>query len=319
MDQDLTPTARALVALQVLQETPGITAERLSARLGVTERAARRYVATLRDAGIPIDSTRGRYGGYHVGRGMRPPPLTFSSAEALAVVMAVLDGHHEAGNPDDPVGSALGKILRCMPEAVAAQAEVVRRTAASAPDSWAVHPDPVITAQLVDACAGRRAVQLAYRSESGAEWTRAVDPWAVVVRHGRWYLLCRTRDKDTRRAYRIDRVRSVELTDTTFTPPKDLDPVAELEDHLAVGWEYAVEVTIEAPHDHLARYVPRSIGRLEPIDDHTTRLVGSTSNPYWYAEQLAAIAHPFMINSGDEVRRATRTLAERLLAASNDG
>ncbi|MDN5724789.1 MAG: WYL domain-containing protein [Propionibacteriales bacterium] len=317
MNKDLTPTARALVALSVLQDMPGITAERLSARLGVTERAARRYVATLRDAGIPIDATRGRYGGYHVGRGMRPPPLTFSSSEALAVVMAVLDGHHDAGNPDAPVGSALGKILRCLPEAVAAQAEVVRRTAASTPDAGAVRPDPVITAQLVDACAARRAVQVAYRSESGTEWTRAVDPWAVVVRHGRWYLLCRTRDKDTRRAYRVDRVSTVEQTAVTFTPPTDLDPVAELENHLAVGWEYAVEVTIEASHDHLVRCVPRSIGRLEIIDEDTTRLVGSTSNPHWYAEQLATIGHRFMITTGDEVRQATRQLAERLLAATN--
>jgi DNA-binding IscR family transcriptional regulator len=38
---------------------PGITADRLAHKLGVSERAARRYVGILREAGIPIESVRG--------------------------------------------------------------------------------------------------------------------------------------------------------------------------------------------------------------------------------------------------------------------
>jgi predicted ArsR family transcriptional regulator len=57
---DAGPTARALLTLELLQGSPGITADRLAERLGVTERAARRYVAILREAGIPVESARGR-------------------------------------------------------------------------------------------------------------------------------------------------------------------------------------------------------------------------------------------------------------------
>ncbi len=109
------PTARALLALELLQARPGITADQLGERLGVTERAARRYVAILREAGIPVESVRGPYGGYRVGRGLRLPPLMFSASEALGLVMAVLDGHPSADDPTDPVGSALGKIVRALP------------------------------------------------------------------------------------------------------------------------------------------------------------------------------------------------------------
>src|SRR4029453_17240626 len=111
--------------------------------------AARRYVAILREAGIPIESVRGPYGGYSVGRGLRLPPLMFSPTEALGPVMAVLDGHPDAGDPTDPVGSALGKIVRVLPETVAAQAEAVRRTTAPAPDRAAARPDPEMTTLLV--------------------------------------------------------------------------------------------------------------------------------------------------------------------------
>ena len=62
MTADLSPTARALSTLELIQTRPGITAERLAERLGVTERAVRRYVAILRETGIPIARSGDRTG-----------------------------------------------------------------------------------------------------------------------------------------------------------------------------------------------------------------------------------------------------------------
>ncbi len=316
MDPDASPTARALLTLELIQGRPGITAERLADKLGVSERAARRYVSILREADVPIESVRGPYGGYRVGRGIRLPPLVFTAAEALGLVMAVLDGHHDASDPADPVGSALGKIMRALPEPVAAQAEAVRRTTAPAPDRGAARPDPATATGLVQACSSRRRVRLRYRSEAGAEWVMEVEPWAVVVRHGRWYLLCQSCAAGATRAYRIDRVREMEVLGESFSPPAELDPVGALEAHLAVGWEYETEVVIDAPFDAVARCVPRTLGRLEPAGAETSRLVGSTSNPAWYAEQLTAIPASYRIAAGPELRDAARRLGQRLLAAS---
>lgn len=314
---ETSPTARALLTLELVQGSPGITADRLADKLGVSERAARRYVGILREAGIPIESVRGPYGGYRIGRGLRLPPLVFTAAEALGLVMAVLDGHHNAGDPTDPVGAALGKIMRALPEPVAAQAEAVRQTTAPVPDRSAARPEPAITAALVQACSARQRVQLDYRSEAGSQWTVEVDPWAVVVRHGRWYLLCWSHGTNAQRAFRIDRVGAVEALRDTFSPPGDLDPVAMLEKHLAVGWEYDVEVVIDAPADAVARCLSRSVGQLEPLDSGATRLVGSTSNPVWYAEQLTAIRAPYRIVKCPELQEAARIIGQRLLAASD--
>jgi predicted DNA-binding transcriptional regulator YafY len=315
VNPDASPTARALLTLELLQGSPGITADRLADKLGVSERAARRYVGILREAGIPVESARGPYGGYRLGRGLRLPPLVFTATEALGLVMAVLDGHHDASDPVDPVGSALGKIMRALPEPVAAQAEAVRRTTAPAPDRGAARPDPATTTALVQACSKHRPVRLGYRSEAGSELVLDVEPWAVVVRHGRWYLLCRSRTSDAQRAYRIDRVAAVESLEGTFSPPADLDAVAMLEEHLAVGWEYEVDVVIDAPARKVARCIPRALGRLTAVDDQTSRLAGSTSNPVWYAQQLAAIPAPYRIAGGPQLQEAARTIGQRLLAA----
>src|SRR3954452_3128698 len=318
MTSDAGPVGRALLALDLIQRSPGVTADRLAGDLGVSGRAARRYVAVLREAGIPIESERGPYGGYRVGRGLRLPPLVFTATEALGLVMAVLDGHHDAGDSTGIVGGALGKIIRALPAGVAAQAEAVRSRATAAPDRAAARPDPETTSALVQACSNRRQVRMAYRSEAGSEWDAEVDPWAVVVRHGRWYLLCHAHSADALRAYRIDRVRSVEILASNFEPPPDLDPVALLEEHLAAGWEYEVEVVFDAPRETLVGCVPRALGRLEAVDAGTTRLVGSTSNPWWYAWQLAGLPAPYRIAGSPEMCEAARGIGRRLLAAAGE-
>jgi hypothetical protein len=121
---------------------------------------------------------------------------------------------------------------------------------------------------------------------------------------------------NAQRAYRIDRVRAVETLDDTFSPPSDIEPVAALEEHLAVGWEYDVEVVIDAPIDVAGQRLPRALGRLDAVDAQTTRLVGSTSNPEWYAAQLVAIPAPFRIVRGPEIQAAARALGQRLLTAA---
>lgn len=316
---ETSPTARALLALELVQSRPGITADGLAERLGVTARAARRYVAILREAGIPIVSVSGPAGGYRPGRGLRPPPLLFTADEALGLVMAVLDGHHDAASAEDPVGTALGKILRSLPEAVAARAKAVRHQAAPAPDRGAARPRPDHTVALVEACAEVRRVRLGYRSEAGADLDLEVDPWAVVIRHSRWYLLCRSVRADAIRAYRVDRVRSVTAVGEGVAPPADLDPVAALEEHLAAGWDHEVEIVIDAPLERVARCVPRTLGRLEPVEEGRTRLVGSTSNPAWYAEELARVPAPFRVLGSPAVNAAVAALGARLVAAASGG
>jgi predicted DNA-binding transcriptional regulator YafY len=316
MPIESSPTSRALLALEALQDSPGITAARLGRRLGVTARAARRYVEILREADIPVESIRGPEGGYRLGRGVRPPPLRFGSDEALGLVMAALDGQHDAADADGPVGRALGKLLSALPRSVAAQAEAVRRTATPVPHRDPSRPDPATTVALVEACAEHRRVRLGYRTESGNDRLLEADPWAVVVRYGRWYLLCRSVAADAVRTYRIDRVGSVEILPETFEPPADLDPVAALEENLGVGWQYDVRVTVDAPLERVAAAIPRTMGRLEAVDATTTRLLGSTRNVVSYAEQLAMLPAPFRVDQGEEVRAALAALGARLSAAA---
>jgi len=157
---------------------------------------------------------------------------------------------------------------------------------------------------------------LRYGAEPERTWEMDVDPWAVVVRHRRWYLLCWSHDKDARRVLRVDRVRGVQGLDHTFEPPPDLDPLSAVEEQLSMGWRHDVEVLIEAPLERCRHWLPRSFGRLEMVDATTTRLVASTDEPEWYAAQLANLPMRFRLVGSPEVRAAMTELGQRLLEAS---
>jgi predicted DNA-binding transcriptional regulator YafY len=315
---ELSPTARALRALEILQARPGVTADELGQKLGVTERAARRYVEILREAGIPVESARGPHGGYRLRRGTKLPPIVFTETEALGLVMAVLDGHPPAADVDDLIGAALGKVIQALPENVGRQAAGLREHATAAPDRHTSRPDPATASMLVAAVASRRTALVTYRNEAGREWEAEVDPWAVVVRHGRWYLLCHSHHANAVRTYRVDRIRRVVQTADEFEPPDGLDPVAALEENLGVGWEFDVRVAFDAPLAEVAPWIRPPMGRLEPAGAGCV-LVGSTSNPAMYAQEwLPNVPFAFRVEGGPQLRAAMATLAARFAAAVAD-
>jgi predicted DNA-binding transcriptional regulator YafY len=242
----------------------------------------------------------------------------FTQDEALALVMAVLESHPVATDNGELAGSALVKVIRALPENVGRQAAAMRDHASAAPDRRASRPDPAVTSALVVAVAARQRVRLAYRGESGSEWSGEVDPWAVVVRHGRWYLLCHSHHVDAVRSYRVDRVRAVEHTRHSFDPPDGLDPVAALEENLGEGWKFPTRVLFHAPISDVAPWIRPPMGRLEAHASGCV-LVGSTRNPAMYAQEwLAAMPFAFRVEGGDELRAAVAALAARCAAAVED-
>jgi predicted DNA-binding transcriptional regulator YafY len=249
-----------------------------------------------------------------VGRGLRLPPLTFTAAEAMGLVMAVLEGHRNAADPADLVGSALSKIIRVLPERVAAPVQAVRAvTVPPAADETRVSPE--LTTALIESCAATRRLRLGYRL-GDRDRMMEIDPWAVVLRHSRWYLLGWSHTRQARRVLRVDRIATVEAVPETFTPPPDLDALRTLEEHLSQGWTYPVDVLVDAPVEETSRWLPRNLGLLEPDGEGRTRLRATTDDPDWYAGHLAALPAPFRVLGSAELQRATAALGRRLLDAS---
>jgi predicted DNA-binding transcriptional regulator YafY len=86
---------------------------------------------------------------------------------------------------------------------------------------------------LAAAQVARTPVRFAYRKahEPGTAERRTVDPYALVHRRGRWYLVGRDHDRDARRAFRLDRIAdAVELAGApgSFAGPDEAVDVTDV-------------------------------------------------------------------------------------------
>ena len=142
-------------------------------------------------------------------------------------------------------------------------------------------------------------MRIGYRTAAGNARTFEVDPWSVVVRYGRWYLLCHSHHADALRTFRIDRITEVEQLAGTFEVPADLDPAAELEANLGKGWEHDTHLVFDLPLAEVRPWIRPTLGDLRELPDGRCELVGSTSNPEAYAgEWLAHVPLPFTVVGG---------------------
>src|SRR4051794_41812637 len=86
------PTARVLALLEILQAGGVHTLASLAERLDVDARTVRRYVDHLIDLDIPVESVRGRYGGYPLPPRFRMPPPILSGHQAPPPLLRLLAG-----------------------------------------------------------------------------------------------------------------------------------------------------------------------------------------------------------------------------------
>ena len=86
------PTSRVLALLELLQSGGTRSVAELAARLGVDERDRAPVRRSPARHGVPVESVRGRYGGYRLAAGYRMPPLMLGDDEALAVLLGLIAG-----------------------------------------------------------------------------------------------------------------------------------------------------------------------------------------------------------------------------------
>jgi predicted DNA-binding transcriptional regulator YafY len=311
----LTPTARLLELLELLQAQPLLTGREIADRLEIDPRTVRRYVEALQRLGIPVEGQRGVGGGYRIRPGYRLPPLMLTDDEAVAVALGVqaagrlgLSGSAEAAE------GALVKIHRVLPDGLRRRVEALEATldfTSRARRTAPVRGETVLL--LADLIRRRRRVRGTYRAFSGEETRRELSPHGLVVHSGRWYLAAHDHLRDDLRTFRVDRMRRLRaISDAAVDAPEGFDAVAYVSTSLArVPWRWEVEVLLELPIDEAVRRVPATLAELVDEDGATVlrMRVGSLD---WMATILAGLGCGFSIRRPDELRVSVRELAERL-------
>ena len=310
------PTTRVLTVLELLQARGRLSGPELAERLEVDLRTVRRYVTMLQDLGIPVEAVRGRHGGYRLRPGFRLPPLVFSDDEALALTLGLLSARRLGLMTDAATAEgALAKLERVLPPDVRARVAAVQETLTIDQTHGAPIPTTSIVMALAAAVHESRRVVLHYASARGDETERLVEPYGLVHVVRRWYAPGYCHLRCDLRLFRLDRIRAIDLLDEGFTRPPGFDPLAFVQDALAVApnaWH--IEAVLDASLAMARQAVPPHEATLEPGDDGVIiRLNAECLDDA--ARYLIRIGCPFIVRKPAELRAVLRDLASEIARA----
>lgn len=316
------PAGRVLTLLELLQSGGVRTAAELAERLEVDARTVRRYVEHLLDLDIPVESVRGRYGGYRLARGYRLPPLMLGDDEALAVLLGLLAGRRSgltaAFGPAGETASetAAAKIRRVLPARLGERLQsVLDSVAFTGGPGENTALDATVLLTISDAVANCRPIAIAY----GDRTDRILHPYAIVSHEDRWYVRALDPAIGEERTFRLDRIGGVRTLPGRFEPPVD-DPVQGLLAGFATAdYRYEVAIRVRGTVEQIRGRFPASVAIIEPLGEvgaaaRWHRLAIRAERLDWIPPTLAALDLPFEIERPTELRDLVLALAERLAA-----
>ena len=208
-------THRLFQLMQALRSLPApVTALQLAEATGVSPRTLYRDIDTLRELGAVIDGEAGF--GYTLIEDAHLPPLGFKDDELEALVLGLREVA-AVGDPAlaDAARSALTKLRARLPER---QAHRLRHSVLVA---HRFHPPalPKIDSGILrEACWEERIVGFAYTDKQGASTQREVKPLSIMLFDQSHCLLAWCLKRDDYRAFRLDRMSDLHVTDRSFRP-----------------------------------------------------------------------------------------------------
>ncbi len=320
------PTARVLTLLELLQSGGIRTVAELADRLDVDERTVRRYVGHLIDLDVPVESVRGRYGGYRLASGYRMPPLMLSDDEALAVLLGLLAGRRAglAAATGTASETAAAKIRRVLPERLGRRLDAVLGSIAyTAPAiTEPTAPETAVLLSIADAVRHHRPVSIRYTDADGRHSQRTLHPYGLVAHSGRWYVTGADPAIGEDRMFRLDRIASARTQPGSFEPPAGLDPAQRVLTGLATApYRHEVTLRVQGTAEQIRTRLPASIamveesasaGSTDPDPRHWARVELRAERLDWLPGVLASLDLPFVIERPDELRDLVTALAGRL-------
>ena len=274
-------------------------------------RTVRRYIAKLQDVGIPVEGTPGCFGGYQLRAGYKLPPLMFSEEEAVAIVLGLLGSSWlEIGQSQAVVEEALSKITRVLPQGARERVRAISSLVILSPYREEARPDASLLILLSESVQTRQCVQITYRSESDELTRRMVEPYGLVGRRGRWYLVGYCRLRKDYRTFRLDRMRKTRLLDERFHKNEQFDFRAyavEYLENIRAKWRIRVVFDVE-----LSRIRKRMPASMEPLRKWMAGWLssGRQTTSTMGLRYLMGLRMPFVVREPTELKEALRRLAQ---------
>jgi predicted DNA-binding transcriptional regulator YafY len=225
--------SRLLSVLLLLQTRGRMTARQLADELEVSVRTVYRDVESLSAAGVPVYGDPGHDGGYRLLDGFRTRLTGLTRDEAEALSLAGLPGPAADLGLGTVLATAQLKLTAALPEELRDRTGEVRQRFHLDPSGWYAEADPTPhLAAVTDAVWRQRRIRVRYRRWTAPqEVTRTLDPYGLVLKSGRWYLVA-ARPAGVR-TYRVSQILRIQVLQDRFERPSDFDLAAHWQTYLA--------------------------------------------------------------------------------------
>ncbi len=213
----------------LLQTKGRRTAAQLAEELDVSVRTVYRDVEALHAAGVPIYGDAGHQGGYQLVAGYRTHLTGLNPSEAEALFLSGLPGPAGELGMGDALAGAQLKLRAALPPDLRAQADRMRaRFHLDAPGWYTKDTSVPFLGAVADAVWRGRLLHVRYRRwKAPEEVDRVLEPYGLVLKAGRWYLVAGPGP----RTYRVDQILALRTSAEEFDVPADFDLPAYWRDH----------------------------------------------------------------------------------------
>jgi predicted DNA-binding transcriptional regulator YafY len=203
---------RLLTALRLLPQP--VTAARLAAETGVSERTLYRDIEALRAGGALIDGEAGV--GYTLTEDPALPPQMFTRLEVEALVLGLAEVRL-AGDPAlaRAADVALSKIVATLPDRIQRQAI---HTAHQVYRFETRPPAPAHLSLVREAIWEERALEIRYTDREGGDTQRRIWPLSVVFLDRTLLCLAWCQLRQGFRRFHLTQMQGVSMTDESFRP-----------------------------------------------------------------------------------------------------
>jgi predicted DNA-binding transcriptional regulator YafY len=313
---------RLISIILMLQSRGTLKASELAEELEVSERTIHRYMGMLDEMGIPIYSERGPYGGFSLVRGYKLPPLVFTPEEATVLYLgAELVKDIWGQSYHDAAVAATAKLDNVLAEAMLQ--EVRQAQSGLIVTGWLRRdygPWAPILDDLRRCVAQKRQVRLTYRSFRQQTTERIVDPYALALQWGNWYLAGHCHLRGDLRTFRVDRVQGVEPTGQVFEMPPDFDAREYL---LRMAEErpatyYRVAVRFDPDVAHIVRERHEEWQELTDHEDGSVTLAFEASDLAWPCRWVLTYQDKATVVGPPELAARVRDAAQAIAARYED-
>ena len=199
-----------------------VSAKYIADKYEISLRTVYRYIDELSLAGIPIYNVRGRNGGYAISDNYKIPSTFLTEEESQKVISTLIEINKELGSSViDSAVSKLGSIKKVSGD----NGHISFGNLFIDGSGWGTTDMYGETLKILQkAIEETLAVSISYLDRDGVKTERKIEPHALVLKQGLWYIYAYCNLRNSFRLFKVGRIEKIKLLTEIFER-KDTDDI----------------------------------------------------------------------------------------------